>query len=146
MDEHSTLRFDIDSTSTDSVLGVAIWLDGQCVFEKSHVDQFYSYQHVFPDDEATHVLQIVMSNKTADDTEIDDDGNIVKDAMLTVRAYVDDENIDYILHDHAVYTHDFNGSQPEIQDTFHSLMGCNGTLSIEFTTPLFLWVLSKTKH
>jgi hypothetical protein len=41
----------------------------------------------------------------------------------------------------AVYTHDFNGTQQEIQDEFYSEMGCNGTVSLKFSTPIYLWLL-----
>ena len=46
-----------------------------------------------------------------------------------------------MLVEQAVYTHDFNGTQPEIEDTFFGEMGCNGTVSLRFTTPIYLWLL-----
>ena len=39
------------------------------------------------------------------------------------------------------FQHDFNGTQPEIKDTFFGEMGCNGTVSLRFTTPIYLWLL-----
>jgi hypothetical protein len=41
----------------------------------------------------------------------------------------------------CVYTHNFNDTQPEIQDTFHGIAGCNGTISLQFNTPVYLWLL-----
>jgi len=43
--------------------------------------------------------------------------------------------------DHATYTHNFNGTQAETTDKFYGEMGCNGTVSLRFTTPIYLWLL-----
>ena len=141
MDDTSKISFDISSTDTSSTLGVAIWLNNQCVFQTPHVSAPICYEHVFDDNDGEHELQIVMSGKTEDHTVVDDDNNIIKDAMLSVKFDVDGNSLDQLFQDRVVYTHDFNGTQPEIKDTFHGVMGCNGTLSLKFTTPLFLWIL-----
>jgi len=46
-----------------------------------------------------------------------------------------------IVHDHAVYRHNLNGTGPEIDDQFFGDMGCNGTVELKFTTPVYLWLL-----
>ena len=53
----------------------------------------------------------------------------------------DEIELKQIFIDHAVYTHNFNGTQTEIQDKFYGEMGCNGTVSFKFTTPVYLWLL-----
>jgi hypothetical protein len=141
MDDTSTISFDISSTDTSSRLGVAIWIDNQCVFQTPHVREPIHYEHVIVDEYSEHELQIVMSGKTDEHTVVDDHGNIVKDAVLSVSFNVDDSNFDQLFQGRAVYTHNFNGTQNEIEDTFHGLMGCNGVLSLKFTSPLFLWVM-----
>jgi hypothetical protein len=141
MDDNSTLSFDIASTDTSSPLALAIWIDDQCVFQTPHVREPIHYEQIFNDDDGEHELKIVMSGKTQNHTTIDDHGNIVKDAVLSVAFSVDNVNFDELFQKQVVYTHNFNGTQPDIADTFYGLMGCNGTLSLKFTTPLFLWVL-----
>lgn len=141
MDDTSTISVDISSTDTSSSLGVAIWLNNQCVFQTPHVSESIHYEHVISDEDGEHELQIVMSGKTQDHTIVDDHGNIIKDAVLSVAFNVDNVNVDQLFQNQAVYTHDFNGTQSEIKDTFHGLMGCNGVLSLKFISPLFLWVL-----
>jgi hypothetical protein len=141
MDDTSTISLDISSTDTSNILGVAIWLNNQCVFQTPHVHEPIHYEHVISDEDGEHELQIVMSGKTQDHTIVDDHGNIVKDAVLSVAFRVDNVNFDELFQKQVVYTHNFNGTQPNIADTFHGFMGCNGTLSLKFTSPLFLWVL-----
>jgi hypothetical protein len=46
-----------------------------------------------------------------------------------------------VLLNKAVYTHDFNGSQPPVDDKFFGDLGCNGTVSLKFTAPTYLWLL-----
>jgi hypothetical protein len=42
----------------------------------------------------------------------------------------------------AEYHHDCNGTaQQVILDKFYREMGCNGTVSLKFTTPVYLWLL-----
>ena len=53
----------------------------------------------------------------------------------------DDIEIDQIVSELAEYHHNFNGTQPAIVDQFYGEMGCNGTLRLEFTTPIYLWLL-----
>jgi|LakMenE01Jun11ns_1017448.scaffolds.fasta_scaffold8904586_1 hypothetical protein len=141
MDDNSIITLDVASTDTSSGLALSIWLDDQCVFQTQHVREPIRYNQVVNDDPGKHELKIVMSGKTQNDTFIDDHGNIVKDALLNIAFSVDNINFDEVFQKNAVYTHNFNGAQNEIVDTFHGLMGCNGVLSLKFTTPLFIWVL-----
>jgi len=41
----------------------------------------------------------------------------------------------------ATYTHDFNGTKELTQEKFYGVMGCNGTVSLKFATPIYLWLL-----
>jgi hypothetical protein len=83
-----------------------------------------------------------MKNKTLDDTVVDDTGNILKDARLVVsNLSFEDIELNQLVFQRAVYTHNFNGTQDTIKDEFYGEMGCNGTVDIEFTTPIYLWLL-----
>jgi hypothetical protein len=35
----------------------------------------------------------------------------------------------------------FNGTSEVTEDKFYSELGCNGTVSLKFTTPMYLWLL-----
>jgi hypothetical protein len=75
-------------------------------------------------------------------TKIDEQGNIISDATLQIsNVSIDELDVDQLFLEKCVYTHDFNGTQPKIEDTFHGIAGCNGTISLKFNTPVYLWLL-----
>jgi hypothetical protein len=137
------IEFDISTTDAAAELGIAIWLDETCVYQSHHVIETYHFRHNINDDEeVTQRLKIVMTGKTSDHTQIDHDGNIVKDAMLGIHNItLDDINIDLIFYKIAMYDHDFNGTDVKLTDKFFGHMGCNGVVQFEFSTPGYIWLL-----
>ncbi len=140
--ETAKISFDIETSDAECVLGVEIWLDNAVLLSNNHVQEKITFSHDISDDDGEHELRIVLSGKTTDHTKVDEAGNIVKDATLQISNVVIDEiDINQLFLDKCVYTHNFNGTQPEIKDTFHGVAGCNGTISFEFSTPIYLWLL-----
>jgi len=137
------IEFDIGTTNADAKLGIQVWVDDLCVHQHSHVTETYHVQHEINDDEEkTHQLKIVLTGKSGKYTQLDTDGNIVKDAMLTIRNIAfDGINIDKLVHKLSTYQHDFNGTQSQCLDKFFGDMGCNGLVEFEFDTPGYLWLL-----
>jgi hypothetical protein len=137
------IEFEISSTDAAAELGIQVWVNDLCVHQHSHVSESYHFRHEINDDEEkSHELKIVLTGKTAAHTELDADGNITKDAMLSIRGITfDGINIDKIVHTLATYQHDFNGTQPQCSDEFFGDMGCNGSVVFEFATPGYLWLL-----
>jgi hypothetical protein len=106
------------------------------------VQEKISFSHDISDDDGEHELRVVITGKTSDHTIVDEAGNIIKDATLQISNVVIDElDVNQLFLSKCVYTHDFNGTQAEIQDTFHGIAGCNGTISLKFSTPIYLWLL-----
>lgn len=139
-----TLQISCSISTTDplATLGLEIHLDDQVVFDADHVSEVVNFTHDLSDDDAEHCLKFVMKNKTDKDTTIDDDGNIVEDACLVISDVEFDKiKLGQILIDQATYTHNFNGTHPETQEKFYGTIGCNGTVSLEFSTPVYLWLL-----
>ena len=94
------------------------------------------------DDEAEHEFKFVMKNKTPEHTVVDDNGNIIKDAMLSIaNVAFDGIELGHVFTEQSVYHHNFNGSRNAIKDKFYGDMGCNGHVSLPFTTPIYLWLL-----
>lgn len=136
------ISFDIETSDAECPLGVEIWLDDVVLLSNNHVQEKVSFSHDISDDDGKHELRIVMLGKTLDHTQVDEAGNIVKDATLQISNVVIDElDVNQLFLEKCVYTHDFNGTQPEITDSFHGVAGCNGTISFEFSTPIYLWLL-----
>jgi riboflavin synthase len=132
----------IGTTDTTAELGMEIWLDDQQLFSTNHVTDTKQLTFDFDEDEADHELRFIMKNKSIEHTSVDSEGNIVSDARLTIADVAFDEiQLGQIFVDQATYTHDFNGTRPETVDKFYGEMGCNGTVRLRFTTPIYLWLL-----
>jgi hypothetical protein len=131
----------LNTTNTEATLGFEAWVDDRKFFDTDHVQ---GQQLVIEIDDADgeHELRFILKNKTFSHTQIDEAGNIVSDARLIVTDLAFDKiPLRHIVTEQAVYTHDVNGTQQEIQDKFYGEMGCNGTVSFKFTTPIYLWLL-----
>jgi hypothetical protein len=140
----NTVRFNcvIGSTDFSVPLGLEVWLDQYCFFDQDHIDQIYQVEHEISDNDGDHELRFVLKNKLPDHTRVDVEGNILSDAMVTVRdIQFDGINCQYLTTNLAEYQHDFNGSQSPTVDKFYGTMGCNGTVSLKFTTPIYIWLL-----
>jgi len=140
----STVKFScvVAPSDTDTPLGCEIWIDNACVFAQDHVNDPTVVAHEVSDDDGEHVLRIVLKNKLPEHTKIDDQDNIVSDALLSVTEISFDEiDCTEIVQGLAVYRHNLNGTAPEIEDRFFGDMGCNGTVELKFTTPVYLWLL-----
>jgi hypothetical protein len=138
----ANISFDIDTTDGDAQLGVEVWIDDFCAYQTDHVTGQYYFSHDMSDDDGEHELKIVLKGKTSDHTEIDEQGNITKDALISVsNIQVYKIDITQLFHTQAQYYHDFNGSQAPVTGKFYKHMGCNGTVSLKFTTPIYLWLL-----
>ena len=136
------ISFDIETSSSDCPLGVKICLDDAVLLDQTQIGEKIAFVHDISDDDGEHELRIVLSGKTSDHTQVDDAGNIIKDATLQISGVtVDGIDINQLFLEKCVYAHNFNGTQPEIQDTFYGTAGCNGTISFRFTTPIYLWLL-----
>lgn len=132
----------IGTTDASADLGLTILLDQAVVYSSDHVRGPELVNYEFSDIDGEHVLEFCLTNKRIEHTRIDLEGNIMEDARLTI-ADVSFEGIELnqIFIDRAVYHHDFNGSAAPIDDKFYGEMGCNGTVRLEFTTPIYLWLL-----
>lgn len=139
------LKFDIVPSNPEVPVGVEVWVNQQCVLDQVQCTELCAVDHDFDDtNEQQHVVKIVLKNKTAEHTRVDDQGTIVSDSVLEIKNFVIDEiDIDQVVREQAVYCHDFNGTGAETTDSFYNTVGCNGTVSLEFSTPVYLWLLEK---
>jgi hypothetical protein len=124
-------------------IGLQIRLDTQVIFDSKDTLENHVIEHEFADSaDAVHVLEIEMMGKLPSDTQIDSAGTILSDRAITIENLAFDEiALGQLVTDLAIYTHNFNGSQDTIQDQFFGSMGCNGIVRIEFSSPVYLWML-----
>ena len=136
------ITFDINTTNSEAKLAAEVWLDERLQIAVDHVTETIPVSVAVGEDDGEYELRIVLKNKTADDTKVDLEGNIVQDSCLTVNNFkFDDIDVDQLVSEQAVYRHSFNGDGPEIDDEFYWCMGCNGTVSLRFSTPIYIWLL-----
>jgi hypothetical protein len=142
--ENSTFSFVLTSTDTAAKLGFEAWINDQCVFDSDCVTSTATVTANLPSDdvEVEHALKLVLKNKLPEHTQLSESGEIVNDACLTVsNLSFDGIELGQMVNDLSVYQHDFNGTQPATKEQFFGTMGCNGTVTLKFSTPIYLWLL-----
>ena len=133
---------EIDTTDASVPLDIAVFIDDQVIFDHCAVDGVIQLSHDMIEDEADHELRFVMKNKLPEHTQVDEQGDIVKDARIVIRNISFDEiPLGQIVIKKAEYTHNFNGSSETVVDKFYGEIGCNGAVSLKFSTPIYLWLL-----
>jgi len=138
-----TISCILNTNDPATKLGFEAWVDDTKFFDIGHVECEHSIVMEVPDDEAEHELKFILKNKSTEDTKIDA-GQIIKDSVLTIKDIAFDQiKLGHMFSEEAVYTHNFNGTGPETQQKFFGEMGCNGTVSLKFTAPVYLWLLEK---
>lgn len=137
-----SITFDLTSSDYAVPLAFELQLDDTTIFALDQVTEPVAVSLEIDDTEGEHEFKFVMKNKTQEHTVVDDDGNIVSDAVLTISNFaMDDIKLGHTFTELAVYHHDFNGSQAPVEDKFYGDMGCNGHVILAFTTPIYLWLL-----
>ena len=132
----------VGSTDFGVPLGLEIWLDQHKLFDKDCVDQTYQVEHEISDNDGDHELRFVLKNKQPEHTTVDLVGNIVSDVTVAIsNIKFDGIDCQYLTTTLAEYQHDFNGTGNLTIDKFYGEMGCNGTVSLKFSTPIYLWLL-----
>lgn len=136
------IKLKINSTDYSVPLGLEVWVDDKCVTDLDHVNEPVLTNWEISDDEGQHELRIVLKNKLPQHTKVDADGNILEDAVLTVDLVeLDEISINDLMVLNAEYSHAYNSDREPIVDRFYNVLGCNGTVSLKFATPFYLWLL-----
>lgn len=132
----------ISNSDPSCALGLSIWLDDKEIYNNTWVKQEELIEYSFNDTDSEHQLKWVLSGKTDQHTQINDQGNIIKDALIIVTDVgFDDIKLGHCFSELSTYQHDFNGHGQSVTETFNNHMGCNGTVTLDFTTPVYLWLL-----
>jgi hypothetical protein len=138
----TAVAFDISTSNAACPLGVEVWINQQQIFNCDHLTTTETVQFDVEDDASEHELRVILKNKLPEHTKITAEGKIEKDAVITVSRFEFDEiDVNQVVQEQSVYRHDFNGSAAPVQTRFYGSMGCNGTLSLKFSTPIYIWLL-----
>ena len=136
------ITFNLDSSDYTAKLTFEVLLNDSVMFTTEHVSEPTSITIAVSDDDAEHELKFVLKNKTHEHTKLNEAGDIASDAMLSISNIAfDDIKLGHMFFEQALYLHDMNGSQSMNQHKFYGNMGCNGYVSLKFSTPVYIWLL-----
>lgn len=136
------ISFDLTSSDYNSGLGFEVVYNDKQILNIDHVASDTPVAFTLDAEEGDQELKFIMKNKTMDHTTVDDDGEILKDACLTIsNFYIDKQELGHTLFEHCKYHHDFNGTQDPVVEKFYGDMGCNGTLVFAFQSPIMMWLI-----
>ena len=142
MDQSTKITFLVSTTNAETRLGFETWLDGQLIYDINHVQQPTEISVPVDNTDAEHVLKLILKNKCTEHTTVNDIGEIVSDSVLEITDLAfDGIPLGQIVNDKTVYTHNFNGAGINSDHRFFGIMGCNGTVTLKFSTPMYLWLL-----
>lgn len=138
-----TSKISFNAKSTGSGLVLCVRFDQKEIFRRELTHSFQEISYEFDDsDDERHTIEIEMSGKTPACTRIDDAGNIISDKVIIIDQFkLDDIELGQVFVDQAQYMHDFNGTRPGTTETFFGTIGCNGTVRLQFSSPVYLWLL-----
>jgi len=123
-------------------INLQILLDDAVMFNKNiTAEETVSFD--FDEDDGKHTLKFLISDKNDTHVVRDADGNVLDSTELSITNMKFDEidisNI--IMVSPLEYRHNYNGNGEETVDKFYGTAGCNGEITLNFSTPIYLWIL-----
>jgi hypothetical protein len=139
----TTCSLSFTARATGADLHLCARLNGHVFFDQILTTDPIEIRHDFADvDDTDYTLEIVMSGKQSDHTVVDQNGVILQDRVIEIdKIAIDDLELGQVFVEQARYHHDFNGTQPATVDEFYGAMGCNGTVELKFSAPVYIWLL-----
>lgn len=134
---------DINANQENNDIVLDIVVNGINIFSSTACVETQTINYEIDDTPNSHSVQITISGKTQQHTIIDNQGNIESDIFFNLtRIEFDEINVSEIFClGNECYTHSFNDSTVNtFVDEFYGVMGCNGTVDIQFETPIYLWL------
>jgi len=109
------------------------------IFENYITDDNFILYVAELENDANYTLKIELLDKVPEHTEVDEQGNIVKDSVLKIKkVIVEDIEIDnnFSTNQEKFY-YEHSGERHQLYNT----LGVNGTAVINFSTPFYIWLL-----
>lgn len=94
-------------------------------------------------EEGKHTIKIQYLGKTFPDTRVDEAGNILEDHGIHIENIeIDDIDLGFMCFSHSVYRPDRRVHHEAPEEMLQTVdLGYNGTWSIEFEVPTYIWFL-----
>ena len=140
--ETIAIQFDLTSNDVESGLRLDISFNNKSLQTIDASKPTQKIQFSVECDPGEQLLCFTLKNKTPQHTILNDQGAIVKDSSIGIENFVIDHvELEHTFYEQCRYNHDFNGSQKLIDDDFFGIIGCNGTVSLKFTSPVYRWLV-----
>ena len=121
----------------------SIMIDGHtidhCVCQKRP----QQLQVALPDHDAeTHTVTFQLAGKTRYHTQLDSQGRMIQDVLVTVDS-IEFNGLDLLplWRDESRYWHDHNGNSSRESHDFHGDLGCNGDVVMQYRAPIYMWLM-----
>jgi hypothetical protein len=132
----------LKAKSNGDELALNFYFDGKFLGTMSPGQDFKLFSHEFEDQGSNHVFEIEMHGKLPKHTRLDTHGAIVEDQVIEiVDVALDDISLGQLLYEKCRYRHDHNGTTQPVETAFYGTMGCNGRVVLEFSSPVYQWLL-----
>ena len=143
--ESVNIKFTLEPTWFNNIPKIKVAINNNILLDTQLEEKLDFEQAVELSDNESHQLTFTLYGKTNNDTEILEDGTIKQDTLVKL-SQLQLENINLTntmsLHnDIFYYEHDTNGTAQLEKHTLYNTLGCNGTATINFTTPFYIWSL-----
>ena len=140
-----TSQVSFQAAATGSDLGLIVRFNSQVIYHSDDLPQAaQEICYEFEDNsETSYVLEIELTGKLPEHTQINADGDIIQDRVIKITDMViDDIKLEYLVTEVTEYHHDENGTRDSVVlDKFYGDMGCNGVARFKFHSPVYLWLL-----
>lgn len=142
-------EFKINSFGTASDITLTVKVDNALISRFWCDNQNHEITYIMDDEIddvlSAHRFSIEMTGKNYSHTKIDNQGNRLSDCYFVIERLVfDDIDVtEEFCNGQSKYRHDNNGTSESFDDDFFGIIGCNGTVMLDFKTPLHIWMLDK---
>jgi hypothetical protein len=138
------ITLELEATAAAPEITVDILLNETLLYQSALNQTLISITHNFDDtvECVEQKIQIRFAGKSNHHTKCDDDGNIISDVALIVKNFEIEhiKVVDIFCLGKKCYQHNFNGTAEEFVDEFYGYIGCNGVITFDFYSPIYLWI------
>ena len=142
--ETVNIKFTLEPEWFNNAPKIKVAINDQTLLDVELGTRLEYEQTVELEDDSNHQLTFTLYNKTKYDTVVKD-GVIEKDTLIKI-SNIELEDIDLtsmlsLNKELFYYEHDNNSTTQLEKHTLYDTLGCNGTATINFTTPFYIWLL-----
>ena len=138
------VKFTLEPTWFDNAPKIKVAINNNILLDTQLEEKLDFEQAVELNEDSSHQLTFTLYDKTNDDTVVKD-GVIEKDTLIKIsNIELEDTDLTSMLSlnkELFYYEHDTNGTAQLEKHTLYDTLGCNGTATINFTTPFHIWLL-----